>query len=100
MRRAGEPGGEIDVTRVIRRARARRLPRLLAVGGAACLALGAVIVPTSLLLGDRPGGEATTLSDQAGGAEAPESAREDGADSELDAGSTMASSVTAASLQL
>ena len=47
MRDAGEPPAELDVARVIRRARLRRLPRILAIGGAACLTVAAVAVPVT-----------------------------------------------------
>ena len=69
MRDVGDPPGDIDVTKVIRRARARRLPRVLAAGGAACLAIAAIAVPVSVsMLG---GGAGTTfVASDSGGDEA------------------------------
>src|SRR5689334_24179034 len=65
MRDVGDAPGEIDVSSVIRRARVRRLPRVLAVGGAACLAIAAIVVPVSLSLGGNAG--TTFVASDAGG---------------------------------
>jgi hypothetical protein len=82
MRDAGDERAEIDVARVIRRARARRIPRLLAVGGAACLVVAGVAVPVSFAaLGDTSTGTTFVASDKSdagdGGGAAPESATGD-----------------------
>ena len=76
MRDVGDAPGEIDVASVIRRARVRRLPRVLAVGGAACLAIAAIAVPVSLSMLGGAAGTTFVASDaeDAGGADgaAPE----------------------------
>jgi len=84
MRDVGDVPGEVDVAKVIRRARARRLPRVLAAGGAACLAIAAIAVPVSVsMLGSGAG--TTFVASDAGGdedAQAPE-AESDEADTML-----------------
>jgi hypothetical protein len=68
----GEPGAEprLDTGRIIRRARARRRPKRIAVGALSGLAAVAIVVPVTLSLGS---GQNLTASDQAGGAAAPQS---------------------------
>ncbi|MFT4285210.1 MAG: hypothetical protein QM598_10295 [Protaetiibacter sp.] len=68
----GEDDGSprLDADRIIRRARARRRPKQLAVGALSGLAVVAVVVPVTLGLGAmRP----MSASDEAGSAAAPES---------------------------
>jgi hypothetical protein len=66
------PSGEIDLARVIRQVKVRRLPRVLAVGAAGCLAIAAIAVPVSVAgLGNSSGG---SIVAEDGGA--PESATE------------------------
>jgi hypothetical protein len=74
MREVGDVPGEIDVATVIRRARVRRLPRVLAVGGAACLAIAAIAVPVSVSMLGGAAGTTFVASDAGGGADksAPE----------------------------
>lgn len=69
----GEPGAEprLDTERIIRRARARRRPKRIAVGALSGLAAVAIVVPVTLSLGSA--GQNLAASDQAGGAAAPQS---------------------------
>lgn len=69
----GEPGAEprLDTERIIRRARARRRPKRIAVGALSGLAAVAIVVPVTLNLGSA--GQNLAASDQAGGAAAPQS---------------------------
>jgi hypothetical protein len=69
----GEPGAEprLDTGRIIRRARARRRPKRIAVGALSGLAAVAIVVPVTLSLGSE--GQNLAASDQAGGATAPHS---------------------------
>jgi hypothetical protein len=70
MRDVGDAPGDIDVSKVIRRARARRLPRVLAAGGAACLAIAAIAVPVSVSMFGGGAGTTFVASDAGGGEDA------------------------------
>lgn len=80
------PHGEIDVDAVIRRARARRRPRVMLAGAGSVLAIAAIAVPAVLvnsIPGAGGGGAALTTVDGAAADEpAPESAAGGAADSQ------------------
>ena len=67
MRDVGDAPGEVDVASVIRRARARRLPRVLAAGGAACLVVAAIAIPVSVSTFGGAGTFGTFVASDAGG---------------------------------
>jgi len=74
------PRGEIDVDAVIRRARARRRPRVVLAGAGSVLAIAAIAVPAVLVTSfPGAGADATSLT-SAGGAAADEPAPESATD--------------------
>jgi hypothetical protein len=74
LRDPRDPDGAIDVDAVLRRARARRRPRVILATGAGALALAGVLVPVGVLaLGTTPPGALSVTADEQGGA-APEPA--------------------------
>lgn len=78
----GEPGGNprLDADRIIRRARARRRPKRIALAALGGLAAVAVVVPVALGLASTNPLSPMAASDEAGSAVAgPESAEHDGA---------------------
>ena len=69
-----QPRGDIDVDAVLRRARARRRPRVVLAGAGSVLAIAAIAVPASLASLSGGAGGASDTSVAADGAPAPESA--------------------------
>ena len=66
------PSGRIDVDAVLRRARARRRPRVLLAGAGSVLAIAAIAVPASIGSFARPDADSTLVAED--GYSAPESA--------------------------
>ncbi len=78
------PSGRIDVDAVLRRARARRRPRILRAGAGSVLAIAAIAVPATIGSFARPATDATLITGDGGEYSAPESA----AGADQDAGGT------------
>jgi hypothetical protein len=68
------PSGKIDVDAVLRRARARRRPRVLLAGAGSVLAIAAIAVPATIGSFARPDVDSTLIAEDGGEYSAPEGA--------------------------
>ena len=68
------PSGQIDVDAVLRRARARRRPRVLLAGAGSVLAIAAIAVPATIGSFARPVTDSTTIAGDSGEYAQPEGA--------------------------
>jgi hypothetical protein len=71
------PSGQIDVDAVLRRARARRRPRVLLAGAGSVLAIAAIAVPATIGSFARPATDATLIAGDGAEYSAPESSGAD-----------------------